>query len=69
MLVINPKPTAFIVYRKLICFLITTRLQMLLMSPTTTKHMTWHHLYDVMDGVMVHFSDGEAYKYFNRVHP
>jgi hypothetical protein len=31
--------------------------------------MTWHQSYDVIDGVMVHPSDGEAWKHFNSVHP
>jgi hypothetical protein len=30
----------FIAFKKLRCFLITPRLQMLLMSPNITKHMT-----------------------------
>jgi hypothetical protein len=59
----------FIAYRKLRYFLITPKLQMLLMSPNSTKHMTWHHLHDMVDGMMVHLSDGEVCKHFNRVHP
>jgi hypothetical protein len=39
------------------------------MSPRTTEHMTWHQSYDVVDGVMAHPSDGEAWKHFNSVHP
>jgi hypothetical protein len=31
--------------------------------------MTWHQSYDAVDGVMVHPSDGEAWKHFNSVHP
>jgi hypothetical protein len=31
--------------------------------------MTWHQSYDVVDEVMVHLSDDEAWKYFNNVHP
>ena len=31
--------------------------------------MTWHQSHDAVDGVMVHPSDGEAWKYFNNVHP
>ena len=31
--------------------------------------MTWHQSYDVVDGVMAHPSDGEAWKHFNSVHP
>jgi len=30
------------------------------MSPKTTEHMTWHQSHDVVDGVMVHPSYGEA---------
>ena len=39
------------------------------MLPKTPKHMTWHQSHDAVDGVMVHPSDGEAWKYFNSVHP
>jgi hypothetical protein len=31
--------------------------------------MTWQQSYDAVDGVMVHRSDGEAWKHFNSVHP
>jgi hypothetical protein len=31
--------------------------------------MTWHQSHDVVDGVMVHPSDGEEWKHFNSVHP
>ena len=39
------------------------------MSPRTTEHMTWHQTHDAVDGVMVHPSDGKAWKCFNSVHP
>jgi len=39
------------------------------MSPRTVEHMTWHQAHDAVDGVMVHPSDGEAWKRFNSVHP
>jgi len=39
------------------------------MSPRTAEHMTWHQSHDAVDGVMVHPSDGEAWKHFNSVHP
>jgi hypothetical protein len=38
------------------------------MSPRIAEHMTWHQSYNVVDGVMVHPSDGEARKHFNSVH-
>jgi len=31
--------------------------------------LTWHQLYDAVNGVMVHPSNGEAWKHFNSVHP
>jgi hypothetical protein len=31
--------------------------------------MTWHQSYDVVDGVMVHPSDGKSWKYFNNMRP
>ena len=39
------------------------------MSPRTAEHMTWHQAHHAVDGVMVHPSDGEAWKRFNSVHP
>jgi len=39
------------------------------MSPKTTEHITWHKSHDVMDGVMVHSFNSEAWKHFNNVHP
>jgi len=39
------------------------------MSPRTAEHMTWHQSHHVVDGVMVHHSDGEAWKHFNSMHP
>jgi len=39
------------------------------MSLKTAEHMTWHQSHDVVDGVMVHPSDGEAWKHFNNVYP
>jgi len=39
------------------------------MSPRTTEHLTWHQSHDAIDRVMVHLSDGEAWKHFNSVHP
>jgi hypothetical protein len=58
-----------VAYKKLRYFPITPRLQRLFMSPRTAKHMTWHQSHDAVDGVMVHPSDGEAWKHFNSVHP
>jgi len=39
------------------------------MSPRTAEHMTWHQAHHAVDEVMVHPSDGEAWKRFNNVHP
>jgi hypothetical protein len=39
------------------------------MSPRTAEHITWHQSHDAVDRVMVHPSDGEAWKHFNSVHP
>jgi hypothetical protein len=58
-----------VAYKKLRYFLITPRLQRLFMSPRTAEHITWHQAHDTVDGVMVHPSDGEAWKLFNSVHP
>jgi len=58
-----------VAYKKLRYFPITPRLQRLFMSPRTAQHMTWHQSHDVVDGVMVHPSDGVHGKHFNSVHP
>jgi hypothetical protein len=58
-----------VAYKKLRYFPITPRLQRLFMSPRTAEHMTWHQAHDVVDGVMVHPSNGEVWKLFNSVHP
>jgi len=39
------------------------------MSARTAEHMILHQSHDVVDGVMVHPSNGEAWKHFNSVHP
>ena len=58
-----------VAYKKLRYFPITSRLQRLFTSPRTAEHMTWHQAHHTVDGVMVHPSDGEAWKRFNSVHP
>jgi len=58
-----------VAYKKLRYFPITPRLQRLFMSPRTAEHMTWHQAHHAVDGVMVHPSNGEAWKRFNSVHP
>jgi len=58
-----------VAYKKLRYFPITPRLQRLFMSPRTVEHMTWHQSHHAVDEVMVHPSDGEAWKHFNCVHP
>jgi len=39
------------------------------MSPRSAEHMTWHQSHDAVDGLMVHPSNGEAWKQFNNMHP
>jgi hypothetical protein len=56
-------------YKTLRHFTITPRLQRLFMSPRTVEHMTWHQSHDAVDGVMMHPSNGEVWKYFNSMHP
>jgi hypothetical protein len=58
-----------VAYKKLRYFPITPRLQRLFMSPRTAEHMTWHQAHHAVDEVMVHPSNGEAWKCFNSVHP
>jgi len=58
-----------VAYKKLRYFPITPRLQRLFMPSRTVEHMTWHQSHHAVDGVMVHPSNGEAWKHFNSVHP
>ena len=39
------------------------------MSLKTIEHMIWHKSHNVVDRVMMHPSDGEAWKHFNSMHP
>lgn len=48
---------------------IVPRLQRLYMSKKMSKEMTWHKDHQTKPGVMVHPSDGAAWKYFDMVHP
>ncbi|KAJ9556176.1 hypothetical protein OSB04_010790 [Centaurea solstitialis] len=48
---------------------ITPRLQRLYMSNKMAKEMTWHHDHKKTPGMMVHPSDGEAWKHFDSNHP
>jgi len=52
-----------VAYKKLKYFPITPRLQRLFMSSRTVEHMTWHQSHHAVDGVMVHPSNGEAWKH------
>jgi len=51
-----------VAHRKKRYFSITHKLQRLSMSSKTIEHLTWHHSHDVVDVVIVHPSDDEAYK-------
>jgi len=66
---ITGREKTLVAYKKLRYFTITLRLQRLFMSPRTAEHMIWHQSHHAVDGVMVHHSDGEAWKHFNSVHP
>jgi hypothetical protein len=66
---ITGRGKTLVAYKKLRYFPITPRLQRLFMSPMTVKHMIWHQSHHAVDGVMVHPSDGEAWKHFNSMHP
>jgi hypothetical protein len=58
-----------VAYKKLRYFPITPKLQRLFMSPRIAEHMTWHQSHHAVDGVIMHPSNGEAWKHFNSVHP
>jgi len=62
------KGRTLVIYKKLRYFPITPKLQRLFISLKTLKYMTLHHSHNAVDGVMMHPSDGKAWKYFNRVH-
>jgi hypothetical protein len=65
MLIINPE----LVGERLLLHIENINTLQLFVSPNTDEHMTWHHSHDTMDKVMVHLFCGEAWKYFNRMHP
>ena len=48
---------------------IAPRLQRLYMSKRTAKEMTWHYDHRTQPGLMVHPSDGMAWKHFDSNHP
>ena len=58
-----------ITYKKLRCFPIISRIYGLCMSPKIIEHMTWHHSYDAVDEVLMHYFDGDDWKQFNKMHP
>ena len=45
------------------------RLQRLYASKSTAEHMVWYSRHCPRQGQMIHPSDGEAWKHFDRVHP
>jgi hypothetical protein len=57
-----------VTYKKVRYFLIILGLQRLIISSKTVVHMIWHHSYDAVDEVIMHFSNDEAYKQFNKMH-
>ena len=66
---ITNKGRTLVAHRKFRYFMITLRLQRLFISLKTVERMTWHQSHDVVDGVMVHPSIGEAWKLFSSKHP
>jgi len=63
------KERTLVTYRKLRYFSITLRLQRLFKSSKIVEHMIWHHSQNVVDEVMVHPFNGEAWNQFSMVHP
>ncbi|KAJ7957703.1 Transposon protein, putative, CACTA, En/Spm sub-class, expressed [Quillaja saponaria] len=55
-------------YKILRHFPLAKRLQRLYMSKTTAQHMTWHDR-RCATGLMIHPSDGEAWKHFDENYP
>ncbi|XP_052625594.1 uncharacterized protein LOC128132718 [Lactuca sativa] len=47
---------------------IAPRLQRLYLTKKTAKQMTWHYEHQTEPGLMVHPSDGEAWKHFDSMH-
>jgi len=58
-----------VIHEKIRYYPITFTLQISFMSPKIAEHMIWYHSHDVVDEVMLHSSDGDVLKHFNRVHP
>ncbi|KAL0290495.1 UNVERIFIED_CONTAM: hypothetical protein Sangu_2571300 [Sesamum angustifolium] len=48
---------------------LTPRLQRLYASPATAEHMTWHASHVTEEDSIVHPSDAEAWRHFDRTHP
>lgn len=48
---------------------LASRLQILYVSPSTTSNMRWHAENVQEEGVLIHPSDGEAWKHFDRTYP
>lgn len=55
--------------KKMWYFPLTPRLKRLFASETTARWMTYHHNRPRIEGKLIHPSDGEAWKHFDRVHP
>ncbi|KAL0401751.1 UNVERIFIED_CONTAM: hypothetical protein Slati_4205000 [Sesamum latifolium] len=62
----NGKKTPYAVLRYLP---ITPRVQRLYVSKTTAEQMTWHATHQTEEGSMVHPSNAEAWRHFDRTHP
>ncbi|KAL0433360.1 UNVERIFIED_CONTAM: hypothetical protein Slati_2670300 [Sesamum latifolium] len=62
----NGKKTPYAVLRYLP---ITPHLQRLYVSKITAEQMTWHATHQMEEGSMVHPSDAEAWRYFDRTYP
>jgi len=58
----------FVAHRKLRYLSITPRQQRFLMTLKIVENKIWHHSHDVVDWVMVHYSNVESWKHFNMVH-
>jgi len=56
-------------YAKMHYMPLIPRLQRLYASKSTAEHMVWYSRHCPRQGQMIHPSDGEAWKHFDRVHP
>nr|KYP48870.1 hypothetical protein KK1_029430 [Cajanus cajan] len=63
------KTSKFVPYKRIHYLPLIPRLQRLYASVRSAEHMRWHYENRREEGVLCHPSDGEAWKYFDKLYP